>query len=751
MTQMTEENAKQLGMTSLEWRRILEELNRVPSHEELQMLGVMWSEHCSYKSSKWALKQLRVEGPHILQGPGENAGLVALDEDRAVAFKVESHNHPSYVEPFQGAATGVGGILRDIFTMGARPVATGNFLRFGNLNSRKQQYLLNGVISGISHYGNCVGIPNVCGQIHADASYENNILVNVLAVGVADRKKIFKSNSAKPGHSVMIWGALTGRDGIHGASLLASADFTVGEQASKSSTQEQKIRVQVGDPFKEKCLMEACLEAMESCAEDLLAIQDMGAAGLTCSTMEISAKSGVGMRIDLDRVPVREEQMQAFELLLSESQERMLAVVRKGSEEKFKRLLERWQCAAETIGETTGDGLLKMTYQGEQVVNMPVERLMDPPPADLPAVSEMTQGAPRPSDFSVEDVREEWRVLRRILQEPRIASKASVYGRYDSTVGAATVFGPGQEAAVLWLGTEKHPHLGIGIKGAWDEAYARFNPRLATHHAMAECVRALACVGAKALAVTDGVNLGNPKEENVQRALIDIVHGMNDAIDVFGTPCIGGNVSLYNQTQIQSESGVVKQNIEPTVFMAMVGTIEDVRRSVPSSFQKAGHEVWLLEAPGNPQQLPYGSVYSRLFWPEHPEVIPWIDLQAEKKLQGALLAAHERGLFVSCRDITDGGMATALAEACFEKRLGFDGDLSKWTGRRDFHLFHESGGRVVVEIDPARRSELVKFGMEYRLDCKRLGHVTEETVFRLRPLMVGAVDELFESWSGVFV
>jgi len=744
---MVYENAKSLGMTPKEWEFLVSQLERAPSHEELQMIAVMWSEHCSYKSSKWALKKFISTGPQVLQGPGENAGLVSFDETRAIAFKVESHNHPSYIEPFQGAATGVGGILRDIFTMGARPIAIGNFLRFGDLRQKKQQFLLKGVVSGISHYGNCVGIPNVCGQVHFDSCYDHNILVNVLAVGLVDKSKIYRSNTGQAGASVMIWGAKTGRDGIHGASLLASADF---ESSQKSS--EQKIRVQVGDPFKEKCLMEACLEAMETMQPELFAIQDMGAAGITCATMEMSSKSGVGMRFYLDKVPLREEGMKPFEILLSESQERMLAFVKKGSEEKFKAILKKWQCEAEVVGETTSDGFLKMSFGGEQIVNLPVQRLMDPPPADLPSPSEGTLVDLSTESSTPADVKEEWKVLTRMLSEPRIASKAAIYERYDSTVGAATRVGPGSEAAVLWLGNEKNPHIGLGIKGAWDECLAQINPRLAAHHAAAECVRALACVGAEATALTDGVNLGNPQNPDVQSALIEIVEGLNDAIRVFDTPCIGGNVSLYNQTVLKTEDGrETKRDIFPTVFTVMVGRINDVRKTVPSFFQKAGNEIWLLETPGNPQSLPVGSVYSRLFWDENTSAVPWLDLFAERNLQKGLLAAHERGLFTSVRDIGDGGLAVALAEGCFgDPRLGLEADFTKFSGRRDFHLFHEGGGRVIVEIEASRRAELMKFSMEFKLDCKRVGQILADPIFRIRPLLTGSLNDLFAAWRGVF-
>lgn len=740
--------AQAVGLSASEWEHLVSVLEREPSFEELQMIGVMWSEHCSYKSSKRHLKRLITKSESVLQGPGENAGLVRLDEKRAIAFKVESHNHPSYVEAFQGAATGVGGILRDIFTMGARPIALGNYLRFGPLNTRKQQHLLNGVVSGIAHYGNCMGIPTLGGQIHTDECYESNILVNVFAMGLMTSKKVFLSNTAKPGQSVMLWGARTGRDGIHGASLLASADF----EENKTQTKEQKIRVQVGDPFKEKCLMEATLECMDKLGPKIGAIQDMGAAGLTCSTLEISDKSKIGMKINLNLVPMREEGMEAFELLLSESQERMLAVVEKGSEREFIKILEHWGCEASVIGETILEPSVKMSFNGDQIVNLPVEKIIDAPPADLPEVSSEKISArfsPEDSIQLPEDIRDEWKALLYLLGLPRIASKRNIFEQYDSSVGASTIFGPDQaEAAVLWAGSPEHPHMGVAYKGACDESLSAIDPNFGMQYAMAEAYRALACVGAEALAITDGVNMGNPHTQKVQDALSDCVDGINSAIEVFGTACVSGNVSLYNQTLI----GDHKRDIKPTVFVVMVGKIEDVRKSKSNKFQEAGNEVWLLEVPGSTQALPFGSAYAREFWREQESVknfVPFLDLQAEKHLKEVLIQAHEKNLFVSCRDVGDGGLAVSLAEACFNQNecFGFEGDWSKYQNRRDYLLFGEHGGRVVVEIKPANRAELIKHAMKWKIEAKRIGSITKEKSFRLRPLLSGNIQDLYQAWT----
>ncbi|MBN8555558.1 MAG: phosphoribosylformylglycinamidine synthase subunit PurL [Deltaproteobacteria bacterium] len=735
------------GLSDNEWEHLCKVLGRLPSATEIQMIGVMWSEHCSYKNSKPHLRKLISKGKGVLQGPGENAGLIQIDEKRAVAFKVESHNHPSFVEPFQGAATGVGGILRDIFTMGARPIATGNYLRFGDLRTPKHSYLLDGVVSGIAHYGNCIGVPNVAGHISANTCYQGNILVNVFALGIVDLDKIFRSNSAKPGQSVMIWGAKTGRDGIHGASLLASADFDSDKKKTDESENEQKIRVQVGDPFKEKCLMDACLEVMTDLKDDLTAIQDFGAAGLTCSTMEISDKSQIGMRLELSKVPVREEKMEAFELLLSESQERMMAIVKKGSEEKFKKVLHKWGCEAEVIGETTDTKRAQIFYHDELMVDLPVSDLTDPPAVELaePSWPELSLTSAVPAD-----VKNEWEILLKLLSYPSVASKKRIYERYDSTVGARTVFGPGAEAAVLWIGENAESFEGIAFKGVADEDFYELHPKLGAQISMARAARGLACVGAKPIGITDGINVGNPHLPHVQGALKFMVEGMNEAIEIFETPCVSGNVSMYNQTIFENQP----MDIFPTTFIVMVGLMKDVRKSTPSSFQKAGSEVWALEVSGNSENLPVNSLYSRLFWKEEERDGRWpfLDLKSEKRLQNALLAGNDRNLFLSARDISQGGLAVSLAKACVggEKNFGFEGDLSKTQSRRDQVLFGEHQGRPLVEIDPAKRSELMKLGLEFQIQLKRIGSVTSDETFRIGPLLSGDTIQLLQAWSGTF-
>lgn len=738
-------NFEAVGLNEKEWNSLKERLGRNPTETELQMIGVMWSEHCSYKSSKRYLKKLITTGKAVLQGPGENAGLVELDSKRAIAFKVESHNHPSFVEPFQGAATGVGGILRDIFTMGARPIALANYLRFGELSQVKHQFLLDGVVSGIAHYGNCIGIPTVGGEVKTDSSYNGNILVNVFALGIVDRDKIFKSATAKSGLSIMIWGAKTGRDGIHGASLLASSDFS-----ESNSGDGQKIRVQVGDPFKEKCLMEATLDAMRELSSDLIAIQDMGAAGLTSSTTEIAYKSNVGMQIQLEKVPTREPNMKAFELLLSESQERMLAVVNPGSENKFKTLLEHWGCDAEVIGQTIPGDKLVMTFNGETVVDLPVQKLMDPPEADLPAPEwvspEVPSEIPLPNSKDVKD----WDVLKLLLSVPSIASKREIFERYDSTVGGGSLLGPGHDAAVLWVGETEDDLTGVAFKGSCNEHWNSFDPKQGMALSFATNIRSLACVGASPLGYTDGVNLSNPKKAATMGALLSAVEGMNDAAKVFETPCISGNVSLYNQTVLSDK--IV--DIAPTIFSVAVGKIEDVRKVRPSVFQKAGSEVWLLEAfAPNPQEPPRGSAYLRALGLKYSG-LPGFSLEAEKRLQTFLLKAHQEEIFLSLRTVSEGGLAVSLAKACFginqSEPFGFEGDLLKFQQRRDALLFGEAGGRVIVEIDSSKRADLIRLSMDGKIPAKRLGTVMSNGIFEIKPFLSGKIEELFDSWTGTF-
>jgi phosphoribosylformylglycinamidine synthase len=744
---MNAELASHVGLKDYEWQSLCERLGRLPSLEELHMIGVMWSEHCSYKSTKRFLKQLKTTGPTVIQGPGENAGLVRFDEKRALAFKVESHNHPSFVEPFQGAATGVGGILRDIFTMGARPIAVGNYLRFGDLKSPQHQFLLDGVISGIAHYGNCVGIPTVAGEIHSGSRYDGNILVNVFALGVIDPSKIFRSNTAKPNCSVMIWGAKTGRDGIHGASLLASADFS-----ESNAGDGHKVRVQVGDPFKEKCLMEACLHAMDHLADDLIAIQDMGAAGLTCSTLEISDKSKIGMRVDLSLVPVRETGMEGYELLLSESQERMLAIVRKGSEDSFQKLLEKWDCDGAVIGETTSDGRVVMTFNEKTVVDLPVSKIIDAPDAtDLPEPhwekSEITGPAVLKSEAS------EFEKLCRLMEEPSIASKASIYQRYDSTVGNATVLGPGHDVAVLWIGDERSQDFsGVAFKGNCPERWMAVDPEKGIEAAMLTSLRSLALVGAQPLGFTDGVNLGNPYDPATLGALEMSVRGMNRVAEAFDLPCVSGNVSLYNQTQKDG----VKVNIPPTIFPVLVGRVPDLRRLRPSLFQEAGSEVWLIEVPGQTGELSLtGSLYEHLLT-GRTQGVPSFSIEAEKALWPFILKGLHRDLFLSLRTVSEGGLAVSLAKACAglageRASLGFVGDLLKIQGSREAFLFGEWGARIIVEVSPDRRADMMALRMETGVEVRRLGNVVAEDIFELKPLLSGAFSVLEKAWKKAFV
>ncbi len=741
--------ALSLGLREDEYQTILKILRREPSVSEVQMIAVMWSEHCSYKSSKKHLKKLITKSDIVLQGPGENAGLVAYGTSHAIAFKIESHNHPSFVEPFQGAATGIGGILRDIFTMGARPVALGNYLRFGDLESDLHRHLREGVVSGIAHYGNCMGIPVLGGHIASDKTFNGNILVNVFCMGLARREELFRSNTAKPGQSIMIWGARTGRDGIHGASLLASSEFD--ENAGESV--EQKIRVQVGDPFKEKVLMEATLEAMRTLRDDLAAIQDMGAAGLTSSTTEMATRSGVGMTIELSKVPTRETGMKAWELLLSESQERMLAVVQKGSEKRFEEILKKWGCESAVIGETTADTALIMRFEDEEVVNLPIADLIEAPPAPLPEPATRVRATNAMAEAPA-DIRGEADILLTLLNDARIASKASVYERYDTTVGNATVLGPGHEAAVLWLPTEERPQGGIAFKGFAEECLAVDYPKEAAQLALMKSLRSLFIVGAKPLAYTDGINVGHALDPEVQWALQETVEGYNAVAEIFNTPCISGNVSMYNQTARGDE----KISILPTNFVVAVGEILSVDQAVPSVFQRDGSEVWLLSIPGSPNRIPCGSYYARRFWGS-ANGLPYLNLKRELDLWAVLQDLQEKRLLLSARDCGAGGLAVSLAKACLLSRqgwtmsktpVGFDGDLTKTQARRDYLLFSEDQGRVVIEIEGRSRTEVMKLAERRGLEVRKLGQTISEPRFSLRPTLSIDLEKLERAWETCF-
>ncbi len=697
---------KEHGITPSEYERVLDMLGRTPTYTELGIVSALWSEHCSYKHSRPLLRTLPTEAPWVLQGPGENAGVIAVKDGIAVAFKVESHNHPSAVEPYQGAATGVGGILRDVFTMGARPIALLNSLRFGPLSSPRVRYLFSGVVKGIGDYGNCVGVPTVGGEVVFDPSYEGNPLVNAMCVGVLREEELIRAVAEGVGNPIIAVGARTGRDGIHGASF-ASEDLS-------AESESKRPRVQVGDPFTEKLLLEASLELIKS--GHIVAIQDMGAAGLTSSSAEMAARGDVGVTIDMTKVPVREEGMTPYEILLSESQERMLVVAHKGREQQVEEILARWDLEAAVIGEVIAEPVYRVT-EGETVVaEFPGTRLVtDCPAYTIDAVESPLLAAARsrnPHDVAPrpEEVNPMW-TLERMLQSPTIASKAWVWRQYDSMVRTSTLVGPGSDAAVIRLrGTDAGVALSIDGNGR----YVALDPYVGGRIAVCEAARNVACAGARPRAITNNLNFGNPTRPEVYYQLSQAVAGIGDACRTMETPVTGGNVSLYNENP--------QGAIHPTPTIGMVGVLETLDHVTPSAFQQEGDTIVLLGE--NTNELGASEYLLHL----HGLTIgapPACDPAAERKLVDALLAAIESGHVRSAHDCSDGGLAVALAECAIMKRdalFGFEVDL---TEEADLPLrallFGEAQGRVVVSTGDAAR--VLAIASDHGVPARAIGRV----------------------------
>jgi phosphoribosylformylglycinamidine synthase len=662
--------AREYGLSEAEWEMILARLGRVPSHEELGVISVMWSEHCSYKSSRRHLKKLPTAAPWVLQGPGENAGVIDVGGGLAVCFKMESHNHPSFIEPFQGAATGVGGIMRDIFTMGARPVANLNSLRFGAIDAPRMRFLVEGVVAGIGSYGNCMGVPTVGGEVAFDPSYDGNILVNAMTVGVMKSDRIFRSAAAGVGSPVIYVGSKTGRDGIHGATM-ASEEFGEGELEARSEDgrtgsapkQSKRPRVQVGDPFTEKVLLEACLELMQEDA--IVAIQDMGAAGLTCSTCEMAAKGGLGIDIDVRHVPRRETGMTPYEILLSESQERMLMVVKPGREDLVRRIFHKWDLSVAVIGTITDSGRM-IVREGDRIaVDLPVGLLTDDAPnydrphrapPDLEARWRMPELPQRPMD----------RRLIELLSRPTIASKRWVYEQYDSSVRASTVAGPGAaDAAVVRLPDERmapaaREKRGIALTTDMNSRYVALDPRRGALLGLLESARNLVCVGATPKAVTDCLNFGNPEKPEVMWTLVEAIEGLAEGARALDTPIVSGNVSLYNETG--------GRPILPTPTIGMVGIVDDVARIARIGFAQDGDRIVLL---GDVDQVSFGG--SELLLMETGKLAgrpAAADLDRAKAVHAACLESIRGGLVSSAHDAAEGGLLVAIAECCIRGRRG---------------------------------------------------------------------------------
>lgn len=713
---------KTMGLSTDEFAMVEKILGRLPNYTELGLFSVMWSEHCSYKTSKPVLRKFPVTGEHVLQGPGEGAGIVDIGDEQAVAFKIESHNHPSAIEPYQGAATGVGGIIRDVFSMGARPVAILNSLRFGELDSARTKYLFKEIVAGIAGYGNCIGIPTVGGEIYFDPSYEGNPLVNAMCVGLIDHKDIQKGQAKGTGNTVMYVGAKTGRDGIHGATF-ASEELT---EASES----KRPAVQVGDPFMEKLLLEACLEVVQSDA--LIGIQDMGAAGLTSSSAEMASKAGYGIEMNLDLVPQRETGMTAYEMMLSESQERMLLVVTKGREAEIQEIFKKYDLDCVAVGTVTDDKMLRLHHNGQVVADVPADALAeDAPVYNMPSTEPAYYRENQAIKAEIPVVENVEETLLKLMQQPTIASKEWVYNQYDHMVRTSTVVSPGSDAAVVRIrGTRK----ALAMTTDCNSRYIYLDPETGGKIAVAEAARNIVASGAEPLAITDCLNFGNPEKPEIFWQIEKATDGMSEACKVLKTPVIGGNVSLYNETSGEA--------VYPTPVVGMVGLIKDLDHITTQAFKNAGDLVYLLgetkdEFGGSElQKLTSGKIFGKA---------PELDLEVEEKNQKAVLKAIQEGLVASAHDLAEGGLAVALAESA----IGSEGLGVKvnTTGHAVSALFSESQSRFILTVKKEHQSEFEKV-----TSAALIGEITEQPTLQIvhdgEMIIDTPIETLEKAWKG---
>lgn len=714
---------QEMGISDEEFQSIEKILGRLPNYTETGLFSVMWSEHCSYKNSKPVLKKFPVTGEHVLQGPGEGAGIVDIGDNQAVVFKIESHNHPSAIEPYQGAATGVGGIIRDVFSMGARPVALLNSLRFGELQSPRGKYIFEEVVHGIAGYGNCIGIPTVGGEIQFDPCYEGNPLVNAMCVGIIDHKDIKKGQAHGIGNTVMYAGAKTGRDGIHGATF-ASEELT-------EQSEEKRPAVQVGDPFMEKLLLEACLEVIQSDA--LVGIQDMGAAGLTSSSAEMASKAGSGIEMNLDSVPQRETGMNAYEMMLSESQERMLLVVKKGREQEIASLFEKYGLEAVAVGHVTDDKMLRLVHKGEVVAEVPADALAE----DAPVYYKPSKEPAYYQEFQAQEnqvpaVENLEKTLISLLKQPTIASKEWVYDQYDYMVRTNTIVAPGSDAALVRIrGTEK----ALAMTTDCNSRYIYLDPETGGKIAVAEAARNIVCSGAEPLAITDCLNFGNPEKPEIFWQLEKAADGMSEACKTFNAPVISGNVSLYNET-----NGTA---VYPTPVIGMVGLVRDLKHATTQEFKQAGDLIYLLgetraEFGGSElQKLVHGEIFGKA---------PSLNLEVEKEFQNQILAAIRAGVVASAHDVSEGGVAVALAESLMGAN-GLGAEVALEGEAAVTALFSESQSRFILSVKAEHQKEF-----ECLTDAVLIGKVTDSS--ELTIMVAGTeeinlkVDQMKEAWKG---
>jgi len=692
---------KEMGLKENEYELIKEILGREPNYLELGMFAVMWSEHCGYKNSKKALKLFPTKGERVICGPGENAGAVDIGSGKAVVFKVESHNHPSAIEPFQGAATGVGGIIRDILCMGARPIALLNSLRFGRLDSPRVKYLFNGVVSGIAWYGNCMGIPTVGGEVYFNRNYEGNPLVNAMCIGILDHDDLARGRAEGVGNPVMLVGARTGRDGIHGA--------TFASEELSSESESKRPSVQVGDPFMEKLLLEACLEMNK--AGYVVGMQDLGAAGITGATSETASRAGLGMEIDVSRVPLREEGMTPYEIMLSESQERMLVIPKKGKEGEVERIFKKWDLEAVVIGHVTDDGILRVKNGNKVEAEIPARALTELCPTYSPEKKEPSYlKETRSFDWSKLPVPEDMnQVLIDLLSSPSIASKEWVYRQYDHMVRTNTAVRPGSDAAVLRI---KGTRSAIAATMDGNGKYCYLDPRTGGSIAVAEAARNVVCAGARPIALTDCLNFGTPEKPEVYWQFEQVIRGMSEAAEVLGTPVISGNVSFYNE----SEKGA----IYPTPIVGMVGLIEDISHIRSQGFQREGDLIFLL---GRTEPELGASMYLEVVHGLETGRVPALDLKKEKAVQELCLEGIRAGLIKSAHDCSEGGLAVALAESCISGNIGAEINLVKENLELPELLFGETQSRIIVTVDRNKGEEICALAEKFGVPLSLIGEV----------------------------
>ena len=699
--------AREHGLSDDEFNRILEILGREPNYVELGIFSVMWSEHCSYKSSIKMLKTLPREGSRLLVEAGEeNAGLVDLGDGLATAFKIESHNHPSAVEPYEGAATGVGGIMRDVFTMGARPIASMNSLRFGSLERARNRYLLDHVVEGIADYGNCLGIPTVGGEVVIEDSYSGNCLVNAMSLGIVETKYVSSAIAKGVGNPVYIVGSTTGRDGIHGATF-ASVELT-------EETESKRSNVQVGDPFTEKLLMEASLELCKKLW--LVGIQDMGAAGITCSCSEMSAKGESGIKIDLDKVPLREDSMNAYEIMLSESQERMLVVIEQGFDKELNAIFEKWELDCTRVGEVTDTGMLEVYHRGNKVAEIPSEELVlggGAPQYDMP-VREPAYFT-EINNFTIDAIQEEEdynKTLLTLLSTPNITSKQFVFRQYDSTVRSNTVQGPGGAAAVIRLkGTQK----GLAMSTDCNGRYVYLNPRMGGQIAVVESARNVVCSGGEPLAITNCLNFGNPQDPEIYWQFKEAVTGIGEACRALNTPVTGGNVSFYNETGDTA--------VYPTPVIGMVGLLENINQSTTIEFKGAGDFIVTLGALNG---CLGGSEYLRTIHGKIQGPIPHLNLELEMGIQELCLEAIKKGIIKSAHDLSDGGLAVNISESIVHSKQGLGARLDVVRKLQNNELlFGECQSVIVVTLEESALYELILLAQKLDMHTQTIGRVTD--------------------------